>query len=74
MKITDKILVKEAQEAEKEREMFEYVNNLKKKQLIAEIKNGLGGEIKKHGGKVILVKKPWYIKIKTYIKKIFTKL
>jgi len=74
MKITDKILAKEVQEAEREREMFDYVNELKKKQLITEIKNGLGNEIKERGGKVTLIKKPWYNKIKKYLKKIFTKL
>lgn len=73
MKITDPILTKELELAEREREMAEFTNKLKKNQLIGEIKNGLGEEIKEQGGKVILIKRPWHYKLKMLIKKIFTK-
>ena len=73
MKVTDKLLAKEVQAAEREREMFEYTNNLKKTQFINELKNGLGEEIKEQGGKIVLIKRPWYYKLKTFFKKIFTK-
>lgn len=73
MKVTDQMLSKEIQLAEREREMFEYTNNLKKAQLIGEIKNGLGEEIKEQGGKVVFIKRPWHYKLKMFLKKIFTR-
>lgn len=73
MKITDPILAKELELAEREREMSEFTNKLKKTQLIGEIKNGLGEEIKEQGGKVTLIKRPWHYKLKMLIKKIFTR-
>lgn len=73
MKVTDQMLTKELQTAEREREMLEYTNNLKKAQLIGEIKNGLGHEIKEQGGKIIIIKRPWHYKLKMFLKKIFTR-
>lgn len=73
MKVTDGMIAKELQDAEREREMMEYTNNLKKAQLIGEIKNGLGEEIKEHGGKVIIIKRPWHYKLKMFLKKLFTR-
>lgn len=73
MKVTDQMLTKELEIAEREREMFAYTNNLKKAQLIGELKNGLGGEIKETGGKITFIKRPWHYKLKMFLKKIFTK-
>jgi len=73
MNVTDQMLTKEIQLAEREREMFEYTNNLKKTQLIDEIKNGLGEEIKEQRGKVVFIKRPWHYKLKMFLKKIFTR-
>jgi hypothetical protein len=73
MKITDQMLTKELQTAEREREMFMYTNNMKKVQLINELKNGLGNEIKELGGKITIIKRPWYYKLKMFLKKLFTR-
>ena len=73
MKVTDQMLTKELELAEREQEMFKYTNNLKKIQLIDEIKNGLGEEIKERGGKIVFIKRPWYYKLKIFLKKLFTK-
>lgn len=73
MKVTDEMLAKELQDAEREREMMEYTNNLKKAQLIGELKNGLGEEIKERGGKVVFIKRPWHYKLKMFLKKLFTR-
>lgn len=73
MKVTDQMLTKELQIAEREREMFEYTNNLKKAQLIGELKNGLGDEIKEQGGTVKIIKRPWNYKLKMFLKKVFTR-
>ena len=35
--------------------------------------NGLGEKVKANPNTIVIVKKPWYVKFKEYIKKIFTK-
>lgn len=50
-----------------------YKTALKKAQLINEIKSGLGEEIKKNPNKVKVIKKTWFEKFMSNIKKIFTK-
>ena len=69
----DKIIDRELNLAEKEVLVEKYKTALKKTQFINEIRNGLGDEIKKNGGKVIIHKKPLYKKIFESISKIFTK-
>ena len=69
----DKIIDRELNLAEKEVLVEKYKTALKKTQFINEIRNGLGDEIKKNGGKVIIHKKSLYKKIFESISKIFTK-
>jgi hypothetical protein len=67
------IITRELDTAEKDIYIEKYKTALKKAQLIQEIKNGLGKEIKTNPNKITIIKKPWYIKLGDIIKKIFTK-
>jgi hypothetical protein len=69
----DKLIDRELNLAEKEVLVEKYKTALKKNQFINEIRNGLGDEIKKNGGKVIIRKKPIYKRVIESISKLFTK-
>lgn len=73
MKVTDDILNKELDAAEKDIELEKYKTALKKAKFIHEIKSGLGQEIKSNPSKITIIVKPWYYKVFQSIKKIFTK-
>jgi hypothetical protein len=67
------IVSKEIEQVEREILMNKYQTALKKGQFINELKDGLGNEIKINGGKVKVIQKSWYEKLKIYLAKIFTK-
>lgn len=71
--MNDKILNREVKQAENEMLLEKYKTALKKTQFINEIKSGLGKEIKSNPGKVKIIKKTWYQKLLSVLKKIFTK-
>ena len=66
--ITTEMLQKDNEEL-----LLKYQTALRKAQLIQEIKNGLGEEIKMNKGKIKIIKKPWYKKLGLTLKKFFTK-
>lgn len=66
-------VLSELEQKENEEKLFKYQTALKKIQLIEEIKNGLGDEIKQVKGKIKIIKKPWNKKLGLFLKKIFTK-
>ena len=47
--------------------------NRDKVKFAQEIKSGLGTKIKNNPNYIIIYKKPWYVKLGNFIKKIFTK-
>lgn len=63
----------ELQKLEAEKKMFDVNNDLKKNQLISELKRGLGEEIKKNPSKFKIIKKTRKEKFISWLKKIFTK-
>ena len=67
------IVSKEIEQIERELLMNKYQTALKKGQFINELKGGLGNEIKTNGGKIKIIKKSWYEKLKIRLKEIFTK-
>jgi len=69
----NKILSKELQVSENEVKLEKFKTELKKKQFIEEIKNGLGAEIKLNPRTIRIIKKPWSVKLKNFLGKIFTK-
>ena len=71
--MNDKIISRETELAEKEALLEKYKTALKKGQLISEIKNGLGDEIKKNPGRVKIIKKTHTQKLMSWFKSIFTK-
>lgn len=70
--MSEKAISREQAMADKENLVEKYKTALKKAQLVNEIKNGLGEEIKKNPRPKI-IKKSLSSKIITVIKKIFTK-
>jgi hypothetical protein len=70
--MSEKAISREQTMADKENLVEKYKTALKKAQLVNEIKNGLGEEIKKNPRPKI-IKKSLSSKIITVIKKIFTK-
>ena len=70
--MSEKAMSREQTMADKENLVEKYKTALKKVQLVNEIKNGLGEEIKKNPRPKI-IKKSLSSKIITVIKKIFTK-
>jgi hypothetical protein len=68
----DDEVMRELDEARKEREMLSFKTSLAKAQFIDEMKNGLGDEIKETGNKVEIIKPTFFQKIGKIIKKIFT--
>jgi len=67
------IIDKEIEQAEREMLSNMYTSALKKAKFVNEIKGGLGEEIKNTGGKVKIIKKPWFQRIMDRLRKIFTK-
>lgn len=63
----------EIKQATQEIELEKTKTQLKKSQLISELKSGLGDEIKKNPNKVKIIKKTRYQKFVLALKKIFTK-
>ena len=45
---------------------------IQRNKFVNQIKSGLGEKIKNNPNKIIIHKKPWYVKFKNWIKKIFT--
>lgn len=45
---------------------------IQKERFINEIKNGLGEKVKERPNEIIIIKKPWYHKLITGIKKLFS--
>jgi hypothetical protein len=72
MKITDDILSNEIDATEKAIELEKLKTELKKAEFIREIKK-IGGEIKANPSTVRFIKKPWYLRLKIFLAKIFTK-
>lgn len=69
----NKKLNNEIEKYEKEILLQQYVTDLKKKQFIDEIKNGLGQKIKENPNNFTIIKKTWKQKFMIFLKKIFTK-
>ena len=67
------IVSREIEQIEREMLMNKYQTALKKGQLINDIKGGLGDEIKSNGGKVKVLKKSWFERLKLRLKNLFTK-
>jgi hypothetical protein len=70
--MSDKAISREQALADKDVLVEKYKTALKKAEFVNEIKNGLGEEIKKNP-KPKLVKRSFFYKITSMIKKIFTK-
>jgi hypothetical protein len=67
------ILDSQIEQAEREILLAKYQTALKKGQFINDLKAGLGEEVKAIGGKVKVIEKSWWLKIKAKLIKIFTK-
>lgn len=50
-----------------------FQTEINKNKFIDDIKSDLGKKIKSNPSGIIIIKKPWYVKLKDFIKKIFTK-
>lgn len=66
------IVSKEIEQIEREilKDLFQ--TELKKSQLINELKTGLGSDVKKIGGKATIIKKNWLQRFLAKVKKLFT--
>lgn len=71
--MSDKSITRETKIAEQELLMERYKTALKKGQLINDIRNGLGKEIKKNPGQAKIIKKTTTQKIMSWLRGIFTK-
>ena len=63
----------ELDQTQKEKVLMAQNNEKRKRELITEIKTGLGKEIKKNPGRAKIIKKTRYEKFMIWLKKIFTK-
>jgi len=63
----------ELEQTQKEKVLMAQNNDKRKKELIIELKTGLGKEIKKNPGRAKIIKKTRYEKFMIWLKKIFTK-
>jgi hypothetical protein len=63
----------EIKETQKEKVLMAQNNDKRKRELITEIKTGLGEEIKKNPGRAKIIKKTRREKFMIWLKKIFTK-
>ncbi len=66
-------LNKELTTKENEVKLEQFKTELKKSQFIEEVRNGLGTQIKLNPRKVRIIKKPWHVKFKNSLAKLFTK-
>jgi hypothetical protein len=71
--MNDKMIGREANQAERDMLVEKYKTALKKTQFINELKIGLGEEIKKNPSKVKIIKKTWRERFMLGFKKLFTK-
>lgn len=71
--MNDKMIGREANQAERDMLVEKYKTALKKNQFINELKIGLGEEIKKNPSKVKIIKKTWRERFMLGFKKLFTK-
>lgn len=69
----DKNVLRELEGATNEINIDKYKTALKKAQLINDLKQGLGEEIKKNPNLVTRIEESWYKKLGVFIKGIFTK-
>jgi hypothetical protein len=63
----------ELEQTQKEKVLMAQNNDKRKRELIIELKTGLGKEIKKNPGRAKIIKKTRYEKFMIWLKKIFTK-
>ena len=63
----------EIKETQKEKLLMAQNNDKRKRELISDIKTGLGKEIRKNPGRAKIIKKTRYEKFVIWLKKIFTK-
>jgi RNA-binding protein YhbY len=63
----------ELEQTQKEKVLMAQNNDKRKRELITDIKTGLGEEIKKNPGRVKIIKKTRYEKFMIWLRKIFTK-
>lgn len=63
----------ELEQTQKEKVLMAQNNDKRKRELITEIKTGLGEEIKKNPGRAKIIKKTRYEKFMIWLRKIFTK-
>lgn len=63
----------EIKETQKEKVLMAQINEKRKRELITEIKTGLGEEIRKNPSRAKIIKKTRYEKFMIWLKKIFTK-
>lgn len=67
------LLSLELEESSKEKVLMAQNNDKRKRELITEIKTGLGKEIKKNPGRAKIIKKTRYEKFIIWLRKVFTK-
>lgn len=63
----------ELEQSSKEKVLMAQNNDKRRRELITDIKTGLGKEIKKNPGRAKIIKKTRYEKFMIWLKKIFTK-
>jgi hypothetical protein len=73
MNATDNIVSRELHLAEQEEKLGKFKTDLKKKQFIEEIKNGLKVEIMKNPSGVKIIKKPFWRRVKEKLQNFLTK-
>jgi hypothetical protein len=71
--MSDRIFNRETQQAEREELLGKYKTAITKVQLINDLKNGLGAEIKKNPNKARIIEKTRFQKFMFKLKKLFTK-
>ena len=72
--MNDKMIDREIKQIENEMKADLFMTEIRKKNFIGDLKNGLGEEIKKNPNQVKIVKQPWYKKISNFFKKVFRTL
>lgn len=73
MSVTDDDILKELGNTERVNKLEEEKTEIIKSDFIKKMKSGLGKEIKKNPNKITIIKKPWYTKVKIFIRNLFTK-
>lgn len=72
-KITNDHLLKELDDATKERLALDFSTKIKKESFSREIKGSLGQAIKKNPNRAKIITPPWYVRLGRRLKKFFTK-